>query len=264
MVGRRTAVALVALAIAAGGCRVDVVTEAAFDAAGGGELVVTVRVDGATLRRLDGLGIDPALDVAAALDPDAGWRLTRELDADGGLVLGHRRGFSDAAGLTALLAELSAGLAADDPGLRIDLDVATGRGGAVELAGTAGLTPPGTTGLLRDGVPVGPAGETLAALTARSVRPVLRVRVPGDVIAHDGDRVDGRVVEWDLPVGGTRAVTLSSRPASAWRRAPWAPLAGALAAAGLGGWVVRRRRLGRGASDADGAAERAGGLSPAG
>jgi hypothetical protein len=241
MVGRRAAV-LLATAVLATGCRLDVVTEAAVDPSGGGELLVAVRIDGATLRRLDALGVDPALDVAAALDPGSGWRPSRGIDGDGGLVLGHRRTFADGAELAALLAGLSAGLAPDDPGLRFDLDVTTVRGG-VTLVGTAGLSPPGTTGLLRDGVPVGPAGETLAELTARAVRPVLRVSVPGALVSHDGDRSTGRTVEWDLPVGGTRPIGLVSEPVPAWRRMGW-PLAAAVTTVAVMGVtaVVRRRR----------------------
>lgn len=276
MSGRRAALLVAAVALAASGCRLDVVTEATFDTSGGGELLVAVRIDGATLRRLDGIGVDPALAVAAALDPGLGWRVTREVDVDGGLVLGHRRSFADAGELTALLAELAADLATDDPALRLDLDVTTARGGAVTLAGTAGLSPPGTTGLVRDGVPAGPAGETLADLTARSVRPVLRVRVPGDVIAHDGDRTVGRVVEWDLPVGASRPVTLTSAAVPGWRRLLRPGSVGlAAVAAGAGVLALRLlRRRGRGRSQGgvdgggddgvDGTGPVAGAVSPAG
>ena len=237
---RRGAAAVVAVALLGAGCRLDVTTEAAFDVGGGGELLVAVRIDGATLRELDALGVDPGLVAASELDPTLGWVASRTLDADGGLTLGHRLAFEDGPALAAALDALDAGLAPDDPALRIDLDVVTARGGAVELAGTAGLTPPGTTGLVADGAPVGPAGAALAALTAESVRPVLRVRVPGDVRDHDGDRLLGRTVEWDLPVGGVRRVQLASGPAGWWRALPWAGVAAVIALAVGLGWRGRR------------------------
>ena len=239
MTGRRVAAVLVATALAAAGCRIDVAAEASVDVSGGGELLVAVRIDGATLRELDALGVDPGLIALSELDPTAGWRTSRAVDADGGLVLSHRLAVADGAALAAALGALDEGLAPDDPALRIDVVVTTGRGGAVELAGTAGFSPPGTVGLLEDGVPVGPSGDELAALTAEAVRPILRLRVPGPVRAHDGDRIDGRTVTWELPVGDVRPVTLSSAPAGWWRALPGAAVLGVAAA---GGWWWRRHR----------------------
>jgi hypothetical protein len=257
MAARRTAAVLAAIALATAGCRIDVAAEAALDVTGGGELAVVVRIDGATLRELDALGVDPGLVALAELDPTSGWRTSRSIDADGGLVLAHRLDVADGAELAAALGALDDGLAPDDPALRIDLTVATGRGGAVELAGTAGFSPPGTTGLLEDGVPVGPSGAELAALTADAVHPVLRLRVPGPVRSHDGDRLEGRTVTWVLPVGDVRPVGLSSAPAAWWRALP-AAVASVVAA--VGAWWWRRRRGDDAAGDAVGAAE----VSPAG
>ena len=255
----RTA-ALAAIAVIGAGCRLDVAADARVDVTGGGELVVAVRIDGATLRELDELGVDPGLVTAAELDPATGWRASREVDADGGLVLSHRRAFRDGPDLAAALAALDDGLAPDDPALRIEVDVATGRGGAVRLSGTAGFSPPGTTGLLADGVPVGPAGAELAARTAEAVRPVLRLHVPGPVRRHDGDRLEDGTVTWVLPVGDVRPVTLESGPARWWRALPAAAVGAAAAAALV---VGRRRRLARPDGppvDAAGATE----VSPAG
>jgi hypothetical protein len=245
MAARRVAAALAATALAVSGCRIDVAAEAAVDVTGGGELLVAVRIDGATLRELDALGVDPGLIALGELDPVAGWRTSRTIDADGGLVLAHRLEVADGPALAAALGALDEGLAPDDPALRIDVALGTRRGGAVELTGTAGLSPPGTIGLLEDGVPVGPSGEELAALTAEAVRPVLRLRVPGPVRSHDGDRLEGRTVTWELPVGDVRPVALSSAPAWWWRALPAAV---ALAVVAALAWWWRRRTAAAGST----------------
>ena len=57
----------VLLGVVASGCRIGVGTDITFDSGGGGELAVSVRIDGATLRELDRAGVDPELDVALGL-----------------------------------------------------------------------------------------------------------------------------------------------------------------------------------------------------
>ena len=239
-VGRLIAVLTVALVM--GGCRLDVVTEVTFGADGSGELSVAVRIDGATLRQLDELGVDPGLDVALVLDASRGWRAERLVDADGGLILTHRRGFVDGAELVQLLGELSAGLAAQDPALRFDVDVVTDRRGAILLTGGGGVSPPATLGVLLDGEPVGPSGAELAQLTRDAVRARFIVNVAGDILAHDADRVEGRRVEWALPVGEQRVLTLRSDGVGWWRRLPLAVWSLGALGAGLAGALVARRR----------------------
>jgi hypothetical protein len=239
------------LALISTGCRIDVVTEIAFDVDGAGEVALTVRIDGATLRDLDRLGVDPGLDVEAALDPESGWRASRTIDADGGLVLVHRRDFADGAELGTLLRELSDGLEDDDPSLVLDLDVDARRRGAVTLSGTAGVVAPSTTGVLIDGRALGPSGQELEALVASAVRATLRVTAAGSVVAHDGDRAGERVVEWDLPVGTVRALALETEAPSWWTTVPWVVVPMLVAGAVLASWGMRR---GRG-DDVDGAAD---------
>jgi hypothetical protein len=202
------------------GCRIDVGTDVAFDRTGGGEVAVSVRIDGATLRQLDAAGVDPQLDVALGLGPDPSWRAQRVIDADGGLVLTYRRTFADGAGATALLRELSADVAAQDPALRLDVTVVTTPTGGVRMAGTGMLAPPATLGVSLDDEPVGPVGDELAALTARAVRAQLVVRVPGRIVEHDADAVDGQTLRWSIPVGEQRTVVLVSEGLPWWRRVP--------------------------------------------
>jgi hypothetical protein len=242
------------------GCRVDVGTDVAFDRSGGGEVAVSVRVDGATLRALDAAGVDPGLDVAIGLGPGTAWQAQRTIDADGGLVLTYRRAFEDGAGATALLEELSVDVDPEDPALRLDLVVDTSRSGAVRISGTGQLSPPATLGVSLDDVPVGPVDEELAALVARSVRAQLVVHVPGRIVAHDADLVEGGTLRWSLPVGEPRDVLLVADPLPWWRRvSAWVV---AVAGAGVATLLVARRRVaGRSPT---GGEQGSGGIDPAG
>ena len=233
---RGAALALVALLTA--GCRIDVDTDVTVGIRGGGEVAVGVRIDGATLRELDAAGVDPALDVAATLGPDAAWTEERALDADGGLTLTYRRAFADGTEATALLAELSADVAPQDPAVRLDVTMRTTTAGAVRMEGTGAVSPPATLGVRIDGEAVGPSGDELAALTADAVDATLRVTVPGAVLEHDADVVDGRTLRWDLPVGEPRPILLVADAVPLWRRP--VPVAAGLVT--IGGAVLLWRR----------------------
>lgn len=256
--------ALVALLTA--GCRIDVATDVTVGIRGGGEVAVAVRIDGATLRELDAAGVDPALDVAATLGPDAAWTEERTLDADGGLTLTYRRRFADGEEATALLAELSADVAPQDPAVRLDVTVTTTMAGAVRIAGTGAVSPPATLGVRIDGEAVGPTGDELAALTADAVDATLRVTVPGALVEHDADVVEGRTLRWDLPVGEPRPILLVADAVPLWRR-PSAVVAGlvtVVVAALL--WRRTRRTHAPGGPAPDGASPDGSGpgVSPAG
>ena len=237
-----SALLLAAVAVLLSGCRIGVTSDVTFDRSGAGEVAVAVRIDGATLRELDAVGVDPELDVALGLGPDTLWRSERVVDADGGLVLTYRRTFADGAEATALLAELSADVPLQDPALRLDVVVTTSSTGAVRIAGTGALSPPATLGVSLDGVPVGPTGEELAALTAESVRAQLVVHVPGRVVAHDADTVVGRTLRWTVPVGEPRPIMLEAEGLPIWRRVPtWVLAVAALLVVGAG-LLARRAR----------------------
>jgi hypothetical protein len=216
----RTVLSVVGLSLLLVGCRVDVGTDVAFDARGGGEVTVSVRIDGATLRELDRVGADPGLDVEVALGSDSGWTTGRRIDSDGGLVLTYARRFRDGAEVTALLQELSEGVAPQDPAVRLDVAVVTTSRGAVRIDGTGGVAPPATIGVSIDDAVVGPTGDELAALVADAVRAELVIRVPGRIVAHDADVSDGQVARWSLPVGSSRPLMLAADGPSLWGRVP--------------------------------------------
>jgi hypothetical protein len=242
---RLLVVPLVALVLA--GCRLDVGTDVVVDARGAGTVAVSVRIDGATLRELDRLGVDPGIDADLTLGPTSLWRSERLVDQDGGLTHVYRRDFADGAELTAVLRELSDGIAVQDPALRFDVVATTTRRGALTLVGHAGVRPPSTTGVLIDDVPVGPSGRDLAALTADAVRARLDVSVAGAVVESDADRVGERSAGWDLPVGELRPITLVAAPAGWWSRVPWT-FVGLLGAAIAAVTLIRVRRHRAGAA----------------
>lgn len=223
------------------GCRIDVGTDVAFDSGGGGELAVSVRIDGATLRELDRAGVDPELDVALGLGTASGWRGERTVDADGGLILTYRQRFADGAAATALLHELSADVAVQDPAIRLDVTVVTGTDGSVRLSGAGSISPPATLGVSLDDEPVGPSGAELEALVAQAVRAQLTIDVPGSVITHDADVVDGSTLRWVLPVGDPRPLNLVADAPPLWRHLPWWSLPVLLVSAAVVTLAARRR-----------------------
>ncbi len=239
---------LLVVSVLATGCRIDVGTEVSFGRSGAGEVAVSARIDGATLRDLDLAGVDPGIDVALGLGEGTAWRSRRDVDADGGPVLTYRRSFADGPEATELLRELWEDVDAQDPAVRLDVVVVTTPSGAVTLTGSGALVAPATLGVRIDGLPVGPVGEELAALVADTVRAQLVVRVPGRVVEHDADVVADGTLRWALPVGEPRPITLVAEELPLWRRVP---TAAALAAAVLlvagAGLALRARR--RGAAD---------------
>lgn len=238
----RTA-AVLCLALALTGCRLGVGTEVDVARDGSATVAVRVRVDGALRAELERLGVDPRVDLDLALADDRTWARSEEVDADGGLVLGFARRVADVADLGDVLRGLADGLAPEDPALVVDLEALPGRRGAVRVAGTVSIRPPAVAGAVRDGQPVGPAGDDLAALTDEVVDATFRLRVPGAIVRHDADRIEGRTLVWDVPVGAERTIDLEAAPAPWW--APSRVAVAAVAAVGAVWWVVLRPR-GRG------------------
>lgn len=259
---RRRVVALTTLALLVSGCRLGVATEVELEPGGAADVAIQLRLDGSLLARLDRLGVDPTLDVDAALVGDEGWRRDRRIDADGGLVLRFSRRAADPEELRTLLADLSAGVPVDAPALELDLTVEPGARGATTIDGRAGVRPPSTIGAVRDGVPIGPSGPALTTLVDEVVDATLVVTLPGPVLEHDADRIDGRTLTWELPVGSTRSVRAVGGAAPWWsfvRRVPGEAVAGLTVLATMAALVMAGRRArARRATGADDAAARPG------
>jgi hypothetical protein len=229
------AVCLVLLA----GCRLDLTAEAVVDADGGGTVAIAVGFDAELLERLDALGVDPTAELEAVASSLAGWEAVRELREGGGLEVVATRPVADVDGIGDAFRELSAGLREVDPALLVDVEVTRDDAGGTAVVGSAGLRPPRTAGVSLDGVEVGPDAQELAEIVARSVDAQLRVRLPGTVTDHDGDRLEGRTVIWDLPSGEEIDVRAAAEPPP-W----WVPLVGwwaslpATALVGLGAMAL--------------------------
>lgn len=232
------------LVVVAAGCRLEVVADMTVEPNGTGAASLVVIFDAELASELDRLEIDPATEVLEAAARVGEWEARREADPDGVVTLTLTRPVTAPTEFGAAYRDLASGLRERDPALVVDLDVAVSDAGGVQLEGGAGLRPPATAGASIDGEPVGPAGPELAALVEQTTSARLVVTLPGPVREHDADRVDGRTVVWDLPVGTTRAVTARSDPP------PGLPLPARLAAAaglalvvlGAAGWAWRRRR----------------------
>ncbi len=202
-------------------CRLDLAAEAVVDADGGGTVAIAAGFDAELLERLDALGIDPTAELEAVASSPAGWEAVRELREGGGLEVVATRTVADVADIGHAFRELSEGLSEADPALRVDVEVTRDDEGGTAVAGRAGLRPPRSSGVSLDGVEVGPDAQALAAIVARAVDAQLRIRLPGTVTDHDGDRLQDRTVIWDLPSGEQIDVRATAEPPP-W----WLPLVG--------------------------------------
>lgn len=239
------AVAVVVLS----GCRLDVVAPITLHADGTSTAGLTVRFDPRLLAELDALGVDPTAELSAAVAAEEAWSLVRTREDDGALTVALRREVADDTELEAVYAELSSGLADEDPALDLALDVDRDEQGGVTVSGTGGFRPPRGVGLEVDGEPIGEDAEALAALVADAVEVAIEVGMPGEVTAHDGVALDRSTVRVVLEPGVERRFSIRSDPPPWWASLPIdAPvlLGGvALSALVLGVVLVvgRRRRV---------------------
>lgn len=239
---------LALVGIALSGCRLDVTAIGELQRDGTGTVSLVLRMDDALLDELDRLAVDPTIEVTAAAASADGWTLERTVDEQQAITIELVSRVDDPGGIGAAFRELSRGLTADDPGPRIDIEVAAAPDGSATVDGTVGFTSPATAGVVVDGDPLGPSSADLAERTAQVVVPRLELTLPGPVVSHDADRIDGRTVSWDIPVDGSRTIVAVSED-PALHQEPWfqGVLAALLLGLGTAVLVVRRwtRRLRR-------------------
>lgn len=242
---------LLLVAVVLSGCRIDLAASLTVERDGSGTAGLEVVLDPDAVARLDELSLDPFAELTAAAVEVPDWDVVRDSTDDGGLRVRLSTRADDPTALTAALRDLSSGLGPDDPALDLDLELAVADDGATELRGEVGLRPPSTAGARRDGEPVGPAGDDLAAMVADAVTARLEVALPGRVTRHDADGAEvgsrfgtgGSTLTWELSVGASRSISASAAAPPAI--APWQL---AVAAGGLvllvvlGAWWWRRRR----------------------
>lgn len=236
--------ALAIAALALSGCRLGVEVDLDVDADAMAAVTIHLRLDRALVAELEELALDPTAELGAAVAAAPGWELDRSPGDEGGVDIRLTRERAAVELVVAELRGLADGLAARDPALLLDLEAAMGDDGRLVLAGAGGVRPPSTAGALRDGAPVGPAEDELAALIADAVDASLVVTAPGRVVTSDADAIDGSVLRWDLPVGATRDIAAVTEPVPA---VGWWVTAGiaAVALVALIGVVAAVRRLGR-------------------
>ncbi|TVR23912.1 MAG: hypothetical protein EA387_06495 [Nitriliruptor sp.] len=230
------------------GCRMDLVAPIELRADGSAIAGLEARFDPRMLAELDALGVDPTAELAAVAAGDADWELTRTRAEDGGLTVALRREVADAAALPDVYAQLTAGLAPEDPALELDLDRAEVVDRRGRLAGTASFRAPVTSGLTVDGEEFGAAGDELAALVEEAVTVGIEVVLPGPVEDHDGFLLERDTVRFDVTTDEPRAFRVASAPPPWWSRIPtdattWLVVGGAVVVVlGLALLLLSRRR----------------------
>lgn len=234
---------LALVSLAAVGCRLDLTAGAQLDGNGTGTATLAIRMDDALLTELDELAIDPTIEITAAAGEADGWTLERTVDDEQAITVLLRADVTDPAALGDAFRDLTSGLDADDPGLFVDIEVAMDADGAAAMDGTVSFRAPSTAGVVVDGEPFGPDADALQALTADTVMPRLELTLPGTVVAHDGDQLDGRTVAWDVPIDEVRNVSAASESPAIYQE-PWAWVAitGSLVVVGAVVLLLRRRR----------------------
>jgi hypothetical protein len=177
---------------------------------GSGTVAVDLRMDERLVAELDDLGLDPAAELSAVVAEDPDWRLQRQAEGEGLRLRAVREETDDPAGA---LAALSEGLADDDPALEFDLDIDVDEEGRVALSGTAELRTPTLPGAAdADGEAIGPDAARLRTLMAEHVTAELQVTLPGRVVGHDADQVDGATMRWSLPPDASVQLRATSTP----------------------------------------------------
>ena len=234
---------LALVSMVAAGCRLDLTAGAELHGNGAGTATLTVRMDDALLNELDQLAIDPTIEITAAAGEADGWTLERTVDEQDAITILLTAEVADVADLGEVFRDLVRGLDGDDPGLFIDIEVAMAGDGAATMDGTVSFHAPRTAGVVVDDQPVGPDADALRARTTEAVAPRLELTLPGTIVAHDGDRLDGRTVTWDVPVDEVREVSAASeRPALYQEPWVWIVVSGALIVLGALVLFLRRRR----------------------
>ncbi len=200
------------------GCRVDLVAPIEVAPDGTATVGLSARFDARILAELDALGVDPTAELGAAVAADPDWELVRTRDEGGALTVAATRTVGDVGQVGALYRDLVGGLAAQDPALVLDVEVAAEDAGGYRVSGTALLRPPVTSGLAVDGEVVGPGVEELAALVDEHVTGAVEVRLPGEIQTHDGVLLDRSTVRFDLEPGVARPLSVVGAPPSWWAR----------------------------------------------
>lgn len=227
----RITVVIVAVAALAG-CQLRADLGLVVDEDGGGTIVVALETDEALSTRARDAGLDLAGQLALAANEIDGWTA----EVDGERVELHTTAV-DAAAMEATTQSFADAIAT--PELRplepVEVTLDERR---VRLATSAGLVPTAAVGTL------GYEQSEAEDLLRSSVRLTVSVEMPGEVVAHDADRVEGSRLVWDVGVGERTTITAESMLPQPRRWVPFGIVAaGATILAAI--FVVGMRRRGR-------------------
>lgn len=245
--GRRSLARLllaVGVSLLLGACELSLASDIHIQPDGAGSFTFRAALDEELAALVEDAGIDATAGLREAADA-GGWEL--DVDADDGLDIELRAAFSDPEELRRLVERFHGGLDAEDAAILEDVRLTVADDGAVRFSARAGLRLPSSTGAEGDGVEFD--GDDLAQYLRTEGRDALRVELrvvlPGPVRDHDGGRVDGEAVVWELPPGELVGVSATSEaPADPTLMLAVATgLVVALAAAGI--TVLLRRRRAR-------------------
>ncbi|MGH3443163.1 MAG: hypothetical protein ACRDUY_14205 [Nitriliruptorales bacterium] len=196
-------------------CQLRLAADVRVDTAGAGTFEFAVGLDPELRELLSDAGVDVLAGLREVRERNSSWTVETEDEEDGGLVVRLRADFADPGELTALVDDLHAGLDEEDPRVLEDVRLVQHDGGGLEFTADAGLIPPTAPGAEGEGLAFD-ADDLERLLAERGdelVRYDLRLTLPGEVIEHDADEVDGASLVWRAPVGELEQVRAVSRPA---------------------------------------------------
>lgn len=227
-------------------CQLRLAADVRVEDTGAGTFEVAVGLDRELTELLDDAGVDLLAGLQEIRERRPSWTIeTAEEDGDGGMVVRLRADFSDPEELSRLVAELHEGLDEEDPRILDGVRLVAQDGGGFAFTAEAGFIPPSSPGARGEGLAFDE--EDLDRLLSERgdefVRYDLRVTLPGEIVEHNADEVDGTSLVWRAPIGEFEQVRAVSEPAddTAFEEiATVGALAAILAAATT--VLVRRRR----------------------
>ena len=230
----RAAVLAALLALLTAGCRLDATMTVDVDGDGGGTLTVAIRADRDLVGLAEQAEVDPLATLAQAVADQDGWRVRSETHPTGGRSVALSAKFADPEEFAGLTRQLASALSAPEltplGEWRIVVDDER-----VRVEGQAALEPSADPGAL------GRSADDARRALAQSVVYTVRVKLPGQIVDTNADRLDDGVLRWIVPAGAqVRIVAESDRP----DRRVWPLVLGGILA-GLGSAALLRRRADR-------------------
>lgn len=201
------------------------------DGDGGGTLTVAIRADRDLVALADQAEVDPLATLAQAVGDQDGWRVRSREHPTGGRSVDLAVEFADPDEFAVLTQQLASALRAPELAplgeWRIIVDDER-----VRVEGQAALEPSADSGALS------PTADDARRALAQSVVYTVRVKLPGQILDTNADRLDDGVLRWIVPAGAqVRIVAESDRP----DRRVWPLILGGILAALLTAWLLRRR-----------------------